>query len=195
MSVRPSVRPSHTNWIFEKSDISTKVEQKSTKNMKLYYLKDNYETSTRAELCETWFSLTQLYSSFHDPKLIKKQFIVPVTNHIDSSMIDSLLSSLSCFGYHSVVVAVVAVVIVVLLVLDRRTQTHPFIDMRERILECQRIRYISYTGSTKPVRVETMGSQIAIWCGWLSDFMVGSNSFRFPKKHWVFLIFVHPFWR
>ena len=87
---------------------------------------------------------------------------MPVTNHIDSSVIDGLLSSLSCFGYHSVVVAVVAVVIVVLLVLDRRTQTHPFIDMRERILECQRIRYISYTGSTKPVRVETMGSQIAI---------------------------------
>ena len=88
---------------------------------------------------------------------------MPVTNHIDSSVIDGLLSSLSCFGYHSVVVAVVVVVvIVVLLVLDRRTQTHPFIDMRERILECQRIRYISYTGSTRPVRLETMGFQIAI---------------------------------
>ena len=39
MSVRPSV----------KSNISAKMEQNSAKNMKPYYLKDNSETSTRAD--------------------------------------------------------------------------------------------------------------------------------------------------
>ena len=33
----------------EKSEISTKIEKNSTMNMKLYSLKDNSETSTRAD--------------------------------------------------------------------------------------------------------------------------------------------------
>ena len=52
-SVGPSVRWSHTSWSFGKFDILTKMEQNSTGNMKLYYLKDNLkdnlETSTRAD--------------------------------------------------------------------------------------------------------------------------------------------------
>ena len=48
-SVRPSFRRSHTSWISEKYDISTKIEPNSTKNIKLCHLKDNSETSTRAD--------------------------------------------------------------------------------------------------------------------------------------------------
>ena len=48
-SVRPSVcrsvRPSHTSWISEKW---AHFEQNSIRNMKLCHLKDNSETSTRA---------------------------------------------------------------------------------------------------------------------------------------------------
>ena len=49
MSVLPSVRWSHTSWIFENSDSLIKMEQNSTKNMKLYHLKNNSEKSTRAD--------------------------------------------------------------------------------------------------------------------------------------------------
>ena len=52
LSVRPSVQPSVTdelNFWYEKSNISTKMEQNSTKNMKLYHLRDNSETSTWAD--------------------------------------------------------------------------------------------------------------------------------------------------
>ena len=45
-SVSLSVCRSHTSWISEISNILTK---NSTKNMKLYHLKDNSETSTRAD--------------------------------------------------------------------------------------------------------------------------------------------------
>lgn len=46
-SVGPSVSLSHT--IFEKFDISTKMEQNSIKNMKICHLHDNSETNTRAD--------------------------------------------------------------------------------------------------------------------------------------------------
>ena len=44
--VRPAGRPSHK---FDIGKILTKMEQNSTKNIKLYHLKDNLETSTLAD--------------------------------------------------------------------------------------------------------------------------------------------------
>ena len=49
-SVRLSVRLSVTHKLnFWKSNDLTKIEQNSTKNMKLFHLKDNSETSTQAD--------------------------------------------------------------------------------------------------------------------------------------------------
>ena len=53
-TVRRSVRPSHMSEISEKSDVLTEMEQNSTKNMKLYHLKDNSDISTQ---CLNSFSL------------------------------------------------------------------------------------------------------------------------------------------
>ena len=44
-SVRPSVRPLHTSWIFEKF---AKFEQNSIRNKKVCHLEDDSKTSTRA---------------------------------------------------------------------------------------------------------------------------------------------------
>ena len=48
-SVFPLVPWSHMSSISEKSNISTLMEQNTTKNMKLYHLKGNWETSARAD--------------------------------------------------------------------------------------------------------------------------------------------------
>jgi len=49
MPVRQLVRLSHTSRTSEKSNILTKMEQKSIENMELYHLKDNSWTSMRAD--------------------------------------------------------------------------------------------------------------------------------------------------
>ena len=57
--VCPSVRRSHTIWISEKSKDSTKMEQNSTKNIKLYHLDNSDQiarTNQMPELRQTcWY--------------------------------------------------------------------------------------------------------------------------------------------